>query len=291
MRLFFAGFYEQNAYKWIDPEIMKSCCVLGSYFYLASKHKRKDFDPTLPRDFLLDCGAFSFVFGSNTAGASRGINWKEYVRNYADFVKEFKIQKYLEIDIDAIVGYDRVVYYRNMLEDLVGWPCIPVYHVGRTDEQFVESCQGRPYVCYGTNIGEAAKNNPNVARIANMAHEQGCRIHLLGVSDPMPLKETGIIVDSCDSTSWLLGCTYGRRLNWKPGDTKMTNYNIARTEQLSPTWREKAYSLSAWRKCAKWMAQNVDIIWPEDVNYPHVSEDDMTEEELLEKYKTVPRRD
>ena len=97
--------------------------ILESFYYADDDTKR-----LLPYfgDFLLDSGAFTFMQGK---GGSP--NWDEYIERYANFIKENKVQKYFELDIDSVVGYEKVKEYRNKLELLVGWQCIPVWHKSR----------------------------------------------------------------------------------------------------------------------------------------------------------------
>ena len=92
--------------------------ILESFYYVNNDTKR-----LLPYfgDFLLDSGAFTFMQGKTGSP-----NWDEYIERYANFIKENKVQKYFELDIDSVVGYERVKEYRRKLESLVGWKCIPV---------------------------------------------------------------------------------------------------------------------------------------------------------------------
>ena len=102
--------------------------ILESFYYVNDDTKR-----LLPYfgDFLLDSGAFTFMQGK---GGSP--NWDEYIERYANFIKENKVQKYFELDIDSVVGYERVKKYRRQLEALVGWQCIPVWHKSRGIKEF-----------------------------------------------------------------------------------------------------------------------------------------------------------
>ena len=72
------------------------------------------------KDFLLDSGAFSF-FG----GKSKNINWIEYTKNYAEFIKKHDINNFIELDIEKITNLNLVEDLRKLLQDKTGKNPIP----------------------------------------------------------------------------------------------------------------------------------------------------------------------
>ena len=64
---------------------------------------------------ILDSGAFSAFSGKNNS-----FDWDGYVKKYADFVLKNNIQRFFELDIDVVVGLEKVEYYRKYLEDRTG---------------------------------------------------------------------------------------------------------------------------------------------------------------------------
>ena len=86
--------------------------ILESFFY-ADKLTEK-FLPYFG-DFLLDSGAFTFMMGNH----GKQIIWEDYVDRYADFINRNHIQKFFELDIDSLVGYERVKVLRSRLEKLM----------------------------------------------------------------------------------------------------------------------------------------------------------------------------
>ena len=285
MRIFLAGVYEQNAHKWFEPEMLKTACVLGSYFYLNNRSFKDKYDPTAVRDFILDSGAFTYIHA-----AGNNVNWKEYARNYAHFVKDNNIQKYVELDMDVLIGYDRVLQLRKMREDIVGRPCSPVYHPNRTEEQFREDCKGRPYVAFGSKK-DPMEYYEMMRRIVDIAHDEGSKIHLLGVSDPKHFLAKGIAGDSGDSTTWIQCSNFGYRCVLDESTGMMKKIKLKRSDMLLPAWRDKALSFTLWRQFASYCAQNVPTIWPEDANgqYPTCEDDKLTLEELTKKYASLDK--
>ncbi len=299
MRLFLAGFYEQTYKKCFSPEVMKASCILGSYFYLNNRKFLDKFDPTAIKDFMFDSGAFTYIHATGN-----NVNWKEYARRYAHFVKDNNIKNYIELDIDIHIGYERVVQLRNMIEDIVGRPCIPVYHPNRTEEQFREDCKGRPYVSFGSmkkksDDGQGGGKDHGddlfyytlMKRIVDVAHEEGSKIHLLGISDPSHYLRRNIGGDSADSTTWIRSSNFGYRCIFNEKTNEMEKTKVARKDMLLPSWKDKALSFALWRQFATHCATKVPTIWPEDANggYPTCDEDTMTVAELTERYRNADK--
>ena len=151
--------------------------ILESFFYAD-----EDTERLMPHfgDFLLDSGAFTFMQGK---GGSP--NWDEYVERYADFINRNKVQKYFELDIDSVVGYERVKQIRSKLERLTGRQSIPVWHLSRGMDEYRGMCKDYNYVAIGGIVsGEITKDKYKAfpALIAE-AHNHGARIHGLGFTN------------------------------------------------------------------------------------------------------------
>jgi hypothetical protein len=87
--------YYRNAIQKHRPYILES-------FYYADETTEK----LIPffGDFLLDSGAFTFMQNSKKA-----VDWEEYIERYAAFINRNNVEKYFELDIDSVVGYDKVL--------------------------------------------------------------------------------------------------------------------------------------------------------------------------------------
>ena len=121
--------------------IFNDANILQSFYYVDD-FTRNIIIPNC-KDFLLDSGAFTFIQNA------KHVDWDEYVERYAKFVRENKIQKYFELDIDSIVGLKEVERLRAKLEKLVGWQCIPVWHRNRGMDYFIKQCEEYPYIAIG----------------------------------------------------------------------------------------------------------------------------------------------
>ena len=176
---------------------------LSSYFY-ARQHS--NYPALIPyyKDFMLDSGAFTFISAQKSHP-----DWDGYLEQYAEYVKTHKIQKFFELDIDLIVGYEKVKEYRARLEKATGRPCIPVWHKSRGKEEFLKLCEEYSTVAVG---GIAVKH---IRRdeykyfpwLIREAHKRGCQLHALGFTHLAMLGKFHF--DSVDSTSWTSGGRYG----------------------------------------------------------------------------------
>ena len=154
-------------------------------------------------DYLLDSGAFTFM---NSGGHE---DWEEYIERYADFINKNNVPKFFELDIDSIVGYDRVKELRKRLERLTNRQCIPVWHILRGKEEFTRMSQEYSYVAIGGIVTKEI--TPNKYKFfpyfIKEAHKNGAKIHALGFTNIELLKQYHF--DSVDSTSWGGGGRFG----------------------------------------------------------------------------------
>lgn len=109
----------------------------------------------LAGDVIADSGAFTYMAG---ADASQ-INWDEYAEQYAGWVRQHQIKKYMELDIDSIIGLKEVERIRDKLTRFVGWPPIPVWHKSRGWGYFEKMCDEFDYVAYGGIALRTAKSS------------------------------------------------------------------------------------------------------------------------------------
>lgn len=180
--------------------------ILNSYYYVRSSR----IEEMLPyyEDYFLDSGAFTMMY--SRGGQKDKINLDEYIERYADFVKRYRVTRFLELDIDLIVGLEKVKELRHRLERLSGMPCIPVWHKGRGKEDFLRMCDEYSYVAIG-GIHEEIKQSEYkyFPWFINEAHKRGAKIHALGFTDYKGMKAYHF--DSVDSASWIYGVSCGNK--------------------------------------------------------------------------------
>ena len=76
--------------------------ILESFYYARDNKVIQKLIPELG-GFLLDSGAFSFVRGK------KAVDWDAYTEDYANFINKFKIDLFLELDIDRLIGLKEVL--------------------------------------------------------------------------------------------------------------------------------------------------------------------------------------
>ena len=181
----------------------------GKFYVLESFAYIKPNDVIVPlipffKGFLLDSGAFTFM--AQTKGP---VDFDEYLRRYIAFIKKHDIQHFFELDIDSVVGYEKVKEYRRILEHEAGRRCIPVWHRARGKEDFLRMCDEYDYVAIGGIVTKEIK--PSEHRyfpwFIREAHKRGARIHGLGYTNLSGLSKYHF--DSVDSSSWTSGNRFG----------------------------------------------------------------------------------
>lgn len=191
---------------------MRCINILESFYYLR---KNEGFMEIVKHfgSFLLDSGAFTFMSGSHKGG----IDWDEYVDDYARFINKYDVDLFFELDIDSVVGIEEVERLRAKLESLTNKKPIPVWHKNRGKEYFIKMCEDYPYVALG---GIVTKEIPRKVYesafpwFIKTAHEHGAKIHGLGYTTVANLKKYHF--DSVDSTAWLYGNRGGYLYKFNP---------------------------------------------------------------------------
>lgn len=165
--------------------------------------------------FLLDSGAFTFMNSKNG-----GCNFDEYLTRYIDFINKYDVKYFFELDVDCIVGYEKVKQMRLRLERETGKKCIPVWHKSRGKDEFLKMCDEYDYVAIGGIVSkEITKNQyPVLTWFINEAHKRGCKIHGLGFTSITELSKYRF--DSVDSTSWKSGGRFGQCYLFQNGTIK-----------------------------------------------------------------------
>lgn len=196
--------------------------------------------------FMLDSGAFSFM--QNT---SIDLDWDEYVDKYADFIVQNKTDLFFELDIDSVVGYDKVQMLRHRLEEKTKKRCIPVWHRNRGKEEFIKMCKSYPYVAIGGIVaGEIRKEEYKYFKwFIDTAHKEGAKIHGLGFTDLELLDKYHF--DSVDSSSWLSGGRYGTiysftgktlKFSRPPKGKRVAHYKKADDHNLKEWYKYQKYA-------------------------------------------------
>ena len=251
MKVFLAGTMEGNQGHFIlkhKDNIRLPVAILESFFYADQLTEQ-----VLPftSDFLLDSGAFSFM----TSAKGSKVNWVEYIDSYADFIKRNNIEKFIELDIDPIVGYPQVVEYRKYLESKVGKKCIPVWHRSRGIEEFKKSCEEYPYVAVGGLVTKEIKTTEYgiFDFLIKEAHSRGAKIHGLGLTNIQAIKKYRF--DSVDSSSWTCGNRFG--FIWKFTGDGFSKYPKPKGCRIKDPYKIAEYNFNEWVKFQRYAEKHL----------------------------------
>ena len=129
--------------------------------------------------------------------------------NYANFVKSNNIKNYVEIDIDQKIGLDGVKKLRHSIEKIVGYKCMPVWHMNRGYDNWLSVCNDYDYVCFGAFITDGLSEDKYryIPKFINDARKNNCKVHGLGMTSMKWLPKLNFY--SVDSSTWTSGCRYG----------------------------------------------------------------------------------
>lgn len=219
--------------------------VLSSFFYCERFTPLTESIPYM-RDFLLDSGVFSFINSGKKFDDS-------YIHRYAEYIRENKIKSYVELDVDQIIGVKETRKLRDKIENLVGWPSIPVWHTIRGKESFLQDCRDYQRICLGFFLTEGLPTQLTekyTPWFIEKAHENNCKIHGLGFTKTTLLPKFHF--DSVDSSTWSFAQRSG--LIYEFDLEKKVMKNTKRPEHL----KMKDYrgivnhSWQQWRKYQDW---------------------------------------
>jgi len=230
--------------------------ILESFYY-ADQDQIEKLMPYFG-DFMLDSGAFTFMQNKGTH-----VEWEDYLERYADFIKRNKVEKFFELDIDSVIGYDRVLTMRSKLERMTGKQCIPVWHISRGKDDFLRMCDEYGYVAIGGLVGKASRSKKQ-KRLEELfywfigeAHKRGAKIHGLGYTSLEGMKRYHF--DSVDSTSWTSGNRFGHV--YKFDGRTMVKYDKPDGTRM-PADRSRALAMSnfiEWCKFQKWAETHINL--------------------------------
>lgn len=201
--------------------------ILESFFYVKPwqiKEMKKW------KGFLLDSGAFTFMVNQKNK-----TNFDDYVEKYVQFINQHNIERFFELDIDSVVGYERVKEYRAYIEQKTGKKCIPVWHKTRGMDDYLETVKNYEYVAIGGIVTKeiTRKQWRYFPYLIREAKKQKAKVHGLGFTATSELHKYPF--DSIDSTSWLSASRFGTVQTFsngiiktvkKPEGKKVKHYKI-----------------------------------------------------------------
>lgn len=220
---------------------------LESFFY--KPHKIASYIPAM-KGFLLDSGTFSFL--QKSGGKA---DWLSYADAYADFINQYDVQYFFELDIDAITGLAYVERLRQRIEDRTRKKSIPVWHTSRGVRYYETMVKEYNYVAVGGLANKEIKPNMYdriLPWAIGTAHKAGAKIHGLGFTQTALMNKFHF--DSVDSSSWLSASQFGSIPIYSNGTLRTVKTN-GRTFKF-PSQKIKALCFNEWVKFSKYADEN-----------------------------------
>ena len=204
-----------------------------------------------PSEFMLDSGAFTYMNGK----PSENLDWDEYVKEYTDYINTTNVKYFFEMDIDSVVGYERVLELRKDIERLTDKRPIPVWHKARGIEEFKKMCTDYDYVSIGGFVTQEIKKPeyPKIAGLIEYAHKKNSKIHGLGFTALQWLPK--LHFDSVDSTAWLSGTKY--RGCYKFNGIYMTKIPLEDNLRIKHYKPLASHNFTEWCKFARYARNNL----------------------------------
>lgn len=240
MKLFLAGSGRKH---YLEEDLLKSRYILESFFYFDDWQTEL---LTSSRSFLLDSGAFTFMNSKN----KKDVDWNTYADKYIDFIISNNIEHFFELDIDAIVGYEKVKQIRQKIEAKTGKQSIPVWHRSRGPQEYINLCKQYSYIAIG---GFAIKDISRkeygyIHKLLDKANSYGTKVHGLGFTPPDVEKYAFY---SVDSSSWTSGSRFASVYLFSNGKISCIQKNPNR--RLIDYKSLDKHNLNQWLKYQKYL--------------------------------------
>lgn len=237
----------KESYQYFLEKGLKFKWNLMSYYYIRSNKYELAVDiRNNSQEILIDSGAHSFQKGKK-------VDWVEFTKEYAEFIKKFdrpNVIGYFEMDVDNIIGYDKVLELRKILES-VSDKIIPVWHKNRGIEEYKKMC--KDYA--GKIIAITGFKNEDIKdeqylMFLKYAKKYNCKVHCLGMTRKKVLDK--VPFDFADSSSWKQASLYGRVGNRKVSQNQShKNRNPIFYENYKLGMKMQDHYYNKWKKICK----------------------------------------
>lgn len=220
---------------------------LMSYYAIRKNTAMAEYIRDNSEEILIDSGAHSFQKGKK-------VDWVKYTQEFADFIKKYdrpNVIGYFEMDVDNIIGYDKVLELRKILEN-VSDKIIPVWHYNRGIEDYIQMCKDYAgKIIAITGFRGAEIRDDQYLMFVKVAKKYGCKIHCLGMTRADVLDK--VPFDYVDSSSWLQNGVYGNIVGKGKVslDYSKKNRNIIFLENYKAGMKMQEHYYEKWKKISK----------------------------------------
>lgn len=237
MKVFLSGL-ESSEKNIIEPMIQRGerfeYC-LASYYYLRKKKGFIDKLKLVAKEILIDSGAHSFQKGKK-------VDWLAYTQEYAQWITENdndQILGYFEMDVDNIIGYEKVLELRKVLEARTN-KIIPVWHKNRGVEEYKKMCREYSFASI-TGFKNEEVQDHQYLMFLKYAREHNCKIHCLGMTRTKIMNTVPFY--SVDSSTWKQAGNFGEFREFKNG-----KFHIQKRKGMHTTQELDAMNIKEFAK-------------------------------------------
>lgn len=226
---------------------------LVSYFYIRKNPIIFEKILRCTDEILVDSGAHSFQKG-------KIVEWDKYTKEYAEWIENNDCKQiigYFEMDVDNIIGFDKVKSLRNILT-AVSAKIIPVWHKNRGIEEFKKMCvETVGEIVAITGFKNEDIKDKDYPLFLKYAWSKGKKIHCLGMTRIKIINS--VPFDYVDSSSWKQTGVYGAVKKFENGKMRTLNVKgLYKTKELSIiNFREFKKMAIYYNK--KWAKVNNDL--------------------------------
>ena len=202
--------------------------------------------------YMLDSGAFSFITGTKQYTKA---DFMAYVDKYIAYVNENNIKHFFEMDVDSMLGYQKVLELRKYINSETGKKCIPVWHRSRGRYEFEKMCEEHDYVALGGLALKTINHSEYcvLPKLIAEAHRRKAKIHGLGFTSMKWLPKCHF--DSVDSTAWLAGCRFG--FLDKFNGRSIIRIHRPPSTRLRDSVKVAIHNFKEWVKFQKWAVNHL----------------------------------
>ena len=173
MRLYLSGVLEKMNTKDYDIDKiidLSDCHILQSFAYAKEKDAERYNEC---KSFMMDSGAFTLMMSKTK---SKNFNIKDFATKYANFVKKYNIDNFVELDVDGIYGVDVYTDTLHLVQDITGRDPVRVFHGWRGKDYFKELVKQKDRICLGgVAVGKARRNSLDYFDwFIEQAHRNNC---------------------------------------------------------------------------------------------------------------------
>ena len=199
------------------------------------------------KDYIMDSGAFTFMNGG------KQIDFIEYARSYAEYVRDNNIEKYIELDLYNVIGVEETEEIRKLLFQITGRKPIPVFHKSLGLDYFIALIEQFDYIAIGGIVTKHITNKDYkyFEYFIKLAHSNNCKVHGLGLTSQKNIAKYNF--DSVDSTTWIRG-RFGDIYYYDNG--RMRTYK-KKNSRLKDSTKANQFCLNQWIKFQKYAEHNL----------------------------------